>query len=366
MKRRNKHVLLFFVSLLLLCSSLFAYEEGEQNYKSKILYSKAIHYPKVVFTKQRFSVTLELSIFLPDEQFFKIVTNIGNGTNIDLIENDIVWYVNNNNKYETTLLFKAQEEKFIFPKMDITVMDRDGTILDSEIVKIPQIDFRKIAINQERYSNIIATELSVISAKSRQYSNEEIMVLLEMDGVNGNLEEFFLSRYKNQGLKDIVAKENQQKIFYFVMVPIFEKEINFEYYNPTESKFVKVNIPIEIKEELVSTQTDLNPYENDLDFYKKIALIIVVFLLLILFLFRSKKIYLVVAIALMIYIIVISLPNKKIVLQANEKVYILPTQNSTIFKILKHNEEVEVIGENDTKEYQKILFQNNQIGWIKK
>ena len=365
MIRNTNNIFIVFVLLILSLSQLLAFENETTSYKSKVLYSKYTNYPKVVFTKQRFNVSLELSIFLPDDQFFKIATNIGDGENIELLEKDLIWYMNENNKYETTLLFKAQEENFVFPDIRVTVLSRDGNIFDSEIVIKPKIDFRQIAINQEQYSNIIASELEIKSVKSRQYSNEEIMVLLEIDGIDGNLEEFFLSKYKNQGIKDIEIKDNKQKIFYFVMVPIFEKELNFEYYNPNESQFVKVQVPIDVKEELVSTQTDLNPYENDFDFYKRIAFIIFILLLLMLYLFKSKKIFLFLALVCMVYLIILILPNKTLLLKANEKVYILPTQNSTIFKILRNNEEVEVLGTNGTQEYKKVLFKNNQIGWIK-
>ena len=365
MIRKSNNIFIVFVLFILSFANLFALESQENIYKSKVLYSKYKNYPKVVFTKQRFNVSLELSIFLPDDQFFKITTNIGDGKNIELLEKDLIWYMNENNKYETTLLFKAQDDDFEFPNITVTVLNRDGDIFDSEVVKKPVIDFRKIAINQEHYSNIIASQLEVKSAKARQYSNEEIMVLLEIDGNEGNLEEFFLSKYKNQGIKDIEIKDSQQKIFYFVMVPIFEKELSFEYYNPLKSQFIKIDVPIDIKEELVSTQTDLNPYENDFDFYKRIALIIFILLLLMVYLFKSKKIFLIIALICMIYLIVLLLPNKTLILKANEKVYILPTQNSTVFKILRHNEEVEVLGTNDTQKYKKVLFKNNQIGWIK-
>jgi uncharacterized pyridoxamine 5'-phosphate oxidase family protein len=65
----------------------------------------------------------------------------------------------------------------------------------------------------------------------------------------------------------------------------------------------------------------------------------------------------------MTILIIMMQPNEKIVLEKNEKVYILPTQNSTVFKIVSEREEVEVLNKKD--EFTKVLFTNKNIGWIK-
>ena len=46
------------------------------------------------------------------------------------------------------------------------------------------------------------------------------------------------------------------------------------------------------------------------------------------------------------------------------KVYILPTNNSTVFKRLESKKIVEIINKNDS--FFKVLFRNQSIGWIKK
>lgn len=363
---RTNSLLFIFVSYFLLACTLHGNEDISQEKEkstAKVLYAKYQSFPKIVYSKQRFNVVLELNVFLDDDQFFRITSDLDNGKNITLTNKEIIWYMNDDNQYEATLNFKINDKKFVFPSITISLFDRSGKLIDSLVLKKPNIQFRKIAINQERYSNIIADKLQVVSSKARQFSNDEIMLLLEMDATNGNLEDFFLEKYKNQGIKDIVVSKKSQKIFYFVMVPIFEKEVVFNYYNPKTKEFIGISVPIELKEELVSTQTNLNPYENDMTFYKKIILIMVILILLMIYLFRKKRKYLIIAMLVMIILISFYLPNKKILIKANEKVYILPTQSSTIFKILKENEEAEILKEIDG--YTKILFKNNQIGWIK-
>jgi hypothetical protein len=94
-------------------------------------------------------------------------------------------------------------------------------------------------------------------------------------------------------------------------------------------------------------------------FYKRMIAIVIIMIYLI----RKKKKYLYVAMVLMIALLTYSLPNQTMVLEGDEKVYILPTQNSTVFKILKESEEVEILNRVDG--YIKVLFKNNQIGWVK-
>jgi hypothetical protein len=366
---RNKLFFTLFVSIFF-ALSFYANEINqtqEPQYQAKVLYTKYKSYPNVIYTKQRFTVSLSLSVYLDDEQFFKISSELLNGKDIELLNDEIIWNMNDDKKYETTLNFKAESENFSFPDINISIFDRNGILIDYEILKKPTIDYRKIAINQKRYSNVIATFLEVTNVKATQFSNDEIMVILEVESENGNLEEFQIAKYENQGLKDIIYNKNNnyQKIYYFVMVPIFEKTISFEYYNPDFSRFITVTVPIELKEELVSTQTNLNPYENDMDFYKMVILIGIVVIFLAIYLIRKKRKYLIISMLVMSIVLTFALPNNKIVLKANEKVYILPTANSTVFKILKNPEEVEELGFNDTKEYKKVLFKNNQIGWVK-
>jgi hypothetical protein len=56
-------------------------------------------------------------------------------------------------------------------------------------------------------------------------------------------------------------------------------------------------------------------------------------------------------------------PNKTITVKNHTKVYILPTANSTVFKILKEEQKGQVLIKKE--KFSKILFKNNSVGWIK-
>jgi uncharacterized pyridoxamine 5'-phosphate oxidase family protein len=58
------------------------------------------------------------------------------------------------------------------------------------------------------------------------------------------------------------------------------------------------------------------------------------------------------------------IPNSRIILPKDTKIYILPTSSSTIYKIVQKKSEVEVLIKKD--KFIKVLFKNKNIGWVKK
>jgi len=341
---------------------LFCYANANE-IKSKILYAKYIQYPKVVYTKQQFSTTIETNILLPDNQPFSFSTHIQPSNDIEQLTQDITWYEIEPNKYQAKFKYKVKNQVFKLPTIDITITDENGTILDNTIVKKPNIIFRKIAIDKNRYSNIIANDLYINEVKVKQYTNNKLLCVISLTGIKSNLEEFHLNNYKTQGEQDLVTNDDKQILYYYVIIPSHTQNIIFNYYNSLNNEFVNVTIPIELKEDLVSTQTNLNPYDSDMLFYQKISLMIFIIIFIMIYYFKRKFILLLVAVILMTILINISLPNKTIILPPNTKVYILPTSHSTVFKIVQDNEKVEVL--KTIGKYKKVLFSNNHIGWIK-
>jgi len=334
------------------------------NIKAKVLYAKYINPPKIVYTKQRFTLDININILLPKEQDFSISTDIGNGLNIEKITEDISWIKTSEHTYSTKLIYKVKNGKFILPNVNITISDINNTYIDNFILQKPKITYRNIAINQKRYSNVIASFLEVSSVTTKQYTNDELLSVLVINAKNSNLEEFYLSSYETQKIVDISWDEDIQTLYYSVILPKHEKYIYFEYYNSIEDKFILIKTAVNLKEDLVSTQTDLNPYENDMIYYKKITLGVIVLFFMMIYYFRRKFKYLFIGILFMTFFIILMIPNQRMIVEENTKVYILPTKNSTIYKIVDEQQEVEILIQNDN--FLKILFKNGNLGWIKK
>ena len=354
---------IIILSALTLSANNITQIEKSSLIKSKLLYAKYKSYPKIVYTKQRFEVVLQINVLVPLGEEFTISTRFTEPKNIERLTTDITWYKKSETIYETTFEYKVNNKRFSLPSLEIVLYDINNTILDEVKIKPPKITYRKIAINQKRYSNIIASDLNINSIRTKQYTNNELLSLISISAKNSNLEEFNLENYEHQGQKDLSMDDGIQTLYYFVIIPSHIKNIRFEYYNSLSDEFITVELPIILKEELVSTQTDLNPYESSMLIYKRIGLGIVVFIFLMIYFFTKKGKYLFIAIFFMTFIINTMMPKDKMTIAKDTKVYILPTINSTVYKIVEKNQEVEILNKNE--KFIKILFKNKNIGWIK-
>jgi hypothetical protein len=335
------------------------------NINTKMLYISYTKIPKTVYTKQRFEVKIKANIlFSQNESLYTIHTSFNhNKSSVELLTQDIIWQKIDDNNYETALQFKVTKHSAILPQIDISIHDNENKIIDTSHLLNKKLTYRKIAINQEIYSNIIAKEFTVQSIKTKQYNNKELIHVLAIIAKESNLEEFYLNKYTNQGRKVLDSFDNRQMLYYFVITPNNIKKINFDYFDTTLNAFNNINININLNEELVSTQTDLNPYENDMFIYKIIAIAVVVMFFLIMYYFKKDFFFLFFAVIFMTLLIFLMWPNDSIIIKKNTKVYILPTSNSTVFHIVNETQKVKLLIK---KEYfSKILFSNKRIGWIK-
>lgn len=354
----------YFLTIVLLfalkTTALFANEEIE----SKELYLEYSSYPKRVFTGQNFEIKLKALILKDPTLYDKIVTTFTSEENITILTTDVEWIKNKSSEYTATIRYKVYENDFTLPKITLA-LGKDEDIIDFISIDSPPIKYEKIAVNQKLFSNIIAKDLEVLTVKTKQYTNTILHTTINLKAIDSNLEDFKLNSYEgDQGINSLENRYPEQNLYYYVMIQSHIKEIKFNYYNTTSKTFVMINIPIMLEEELVSTQTELNPYNSSILIYKQIATGAMLLIFILLFAFSRKNIYLIfitIFVALMAYLFI---PNKKIILNEGINVYILPANNSTIFKTLESKNLVEVV--NDNEDFMKVLFENESIGWIKK
>jgi hypothetical protein len=356
--------------LKILISSVFiliatSFLSANTKLESKVLYLTYTKIPKIVYTKQRFELSIKANILISQANIpYTIHTSFQDNTStLKLINEDIIWKKIDENNYETSLQFKVDNHSAKLPKIVISLHDEDNKIIDKSTLNSQKITYRKIAINQQKYSNIIAKDFTVQNIKTKQYTNKELIHILAIIATESNLEEFHINPYKMQGVKVLDSFDNRQMLYYFVITPRNIKSIDFNYFNSSLNKFVDMKIDINLQEELVSTQTDLNPYENDMFIYKTIAIAVVVMFFLVLYYFKNEFFFLFFAVIFMTLLIYMMWPNPNIKVNKNTKVYILPTSNSTIFYIVKESQQVKLLIKKNN--FSKILFSNNRIGWIK-
>jgi len=136
------------------------------------------------------------------------------------------------------------------------------------------------------------------------------------------------------------------------------------YYNSKQKTFKEITIPLILQNELVSTQTDLNPNDSSFEKYKKVAVLVLFFIFLGLYIWKRKKFLLVITVILLIISILYYMPNETGVVKKDSYIYILPTKNSTIFFKLDSEQKVEKLQKRNG--FVKVIGIDNQfIGWVK-
>ncbi|PLY04833.1 MAG: hypothetical protein C0625_15490 [Arcobacter sp.] len=331
---------------------------------SKNLYLSYLSYPTHIYKNQRFEV--DVKALITRENFDYIQTRFLNGKNMTPLNPNESWKKSDNEgTYTNKFFFKAYESKFKMPTLEVRLY-KNKTLVESRRIDAQEVSFSEIAKSDERFTNVIAKDFKIINSKSKQYTNKQALTIIDIEAMNSNLEDFYIKGIAEQGITVIEDEYPSQHVIYYLVIPIHKKSIIFNYYNTTLRKFEKITVPIVLDEELVSTQTDLNPNNSSFEFYKKIGMGILSLLSLILFIWKRKYIFLILFLILTIIFILFAMPNKTIKLKANSVIYILPTKNSTIFQ--KVTNEVIVEDMKRKNGFVKIMFGaggNNFIGWVK-
>ncbi len=340
-------------------------EQPSIQYVSKNLYPSYIYYPKHVYNNQRFEVVVKALITRKD--FDLIQTRFLDANNMAPLNPEQEWIKSGDedNTYMNKFYFKASDKNFKMPAIEV-LLYKGKEIAESRILKSLDISFSQIAKGDENFSQVIASELNLVISKTKQYTNKEVLTIIDINAQNSNLEDFFLKGIEEQGITSLEDNYPQQRLIYYFVIPIHKKNILFTYYNTTKNRLEKLIIPIVLEEELVSTQTDLNPNNSNFEFYKKVAVGVFGLFIFIIFVWKRKKIYLFFSLVFIGIFIVLMIPNKMVKLKANSVIYILPTKNSTIFK--KVSNEIIVEDMKRKNGFVKIMFGSkgqNYIGWVK-
>lgn len=369
----------------LLISSLFAYddftnnetsvfdqsnsatqvEEKEVYYDSKNLYLSYIDYPKNIYKNQRFEI--EVKALITRSNVDTIQTNFINGLNMEPLNLDSTWepLEGERNTYINKFYFKSYENNFKLPDIQVSLYSSNN-LVEQRVLSAPEINFLEVAKGDKNFSNIIASKLTIVDSKSKQYTNKEALTVIDIQALNSNLEDFRISGYEEQGITLIEDEYPNQHMIYYVVIPIHTKSVIFNYFNTQTNRLEKINLPIKFDEELVSTQTDLNPNNSNFEFIKKIIVASIALLFLILFIWKRNYLYLVLFLLTLIVFILFVMPNKTVRLKANSVIYILPTKNSTIFQKVATQTIVEDMKRKNG--FVKIMFkinENKYIGWVK-
>ena len=332
---------------------------------SKNLYLSYKNFPKQIYKNQRFEV--DVKALITRTNYDRIETHFIDGLNMSPLNAQNPWNqsIESKNVFENKYYFKAYDSNFLLPTIEVKLFD-NNFLVESRKLLPPKINFSEVAKGDNSFSNIIAKDLKILNTKSKQYTNKQALTIIELEANFSNFEDFFINGFEEQGITLIEDNYPKQYMIYYVVIPIHQKNISFTYFSTSKNGLEKILIPIKFEEELVSTQTDLNPNNSSFEFYKKVAIGVIAVLFLILFIWKRRYLYLVLFLAFTIAFMLFAMPNKIVKLKENTVIYILPTKNSTIFQKVSRSVDVEQMKKKNG--FVKIMFKRGEdkyIGWVK-
>ncbi|WP_428025232.1 hypothetical protein [Arcobacter sp.] len=335
----------------------------DDNSKEKNIYLSYKSFPEKIFKNQRFEIVLKAII--PVKDYDKIETRFINSQNMNVLNPESPWIEQEDKTFENKFYFKAYENSFVIPTFQVAIY-KDLQLVEVENIKPKEVSFSEIGKNIDNFSHVIAKDLVINAHKTKQYNNDELITIMDINAVESNLEDFYIKDVKEQGISKIEDNYPEQNLLYYLVLPVHAKKIDFSYYNTIEKRFVTIKIPIILENELVSTQTDLNPNKSNILLYKRVIFGSLFVVFLIIFIWKRKKIYLIFTLISCIGALIYSIPNKTSILKKDSYVYILPTKKSTIFQKTDKDYIVEVSIKRG--EFVKIIVEQgdkSMIGWVK-
>ncbi len=329
----------------------------------KNIYLTYKSFPEKIFKNQRFEVVLKAIITAED--YDKIETRFINSENMNVLNPESAWVELEDKTYENKFYFKAYEDSFVMPTFQVAIY-KNLELIEVENIEPKELAFSEIGKNINNFSLVIAKDLVINAHKTKQYNNDELITIMDINAMESNLEDFYIKGIEEQGISKIDDNYPEQNLLYYLVLPVHTKKLDFSYYNSLEKKYVTIKIPIILENELVSTQTDLNPNKSNILFYKRVALGGLFVIFFIIYIWKRKKIYLILTLISCIGTLIYSIPNKTSLLKKDSYIYILPTKKSTIFQKTDKDHVVEVSIKRG--EFIKIIVEQgdkSMIGWVK-
>ncbi len=316
-----KHLIIFLSSLLFAGNLIIQYPNLKKEY-----YNSQI-------------IDLQIKIITPKE------TNL---TFIPPFESEMNITRQNNLIYTADIKYKNDGE---IKKFFIVSSNIYKEITLNELYK--SVPLEKI----KDFCNVLADNLKISNIISSKYDKTKNMLSFTIEAKNANLKDFTLHT-KDENLTVV----SPDKATFFTLIDNNIKNLKFYYFDTLIDNYKKTEIPINIKEETISTQTNLNPEENTLFTPLNILSLSIIAFLIIIFLVYQKIWLIIPPLLLTGFLIYNNLPKGDAFLNRGTKIYILPTKNSTVFYESPIGTKVKILKK--TKNYTKIQFQN-KIGWIK-
>lgn len=306
--------------------------------------------------------TIELTAKTDEKTDFDFELSFNKNDSLVFLNPSVKWQ-QNGNEYTTTLWFEAKDVNAELLQIVVN-LTRNKESFQQASLNISPLQFKRVSAGKN-FAHLVAKELVIKRVKSDYFDDKNLVMIVEFEAKEANLKNFWLDNEKliQQRVDGFRGDFNNSTAFYSAVFSPNLNELHFSYYNTTTQNLESVDLKVELSDEKVSTQTDLNPKNNDLIFYKRLGLWVLAAVFAVIFVFKRNYIFFAIALLAFIISFFIGASNTQMaILKANSRAKILPTMQSTYFYTSEKDEEVEILGKR--KEWVKVLLQDGKIGWV--
>ncbi|MRI58450.1 MAG: hypothetical protein C6H99_02975 [Epsilonproteobacteria bacterium] len=255
-----------------------------------------------------------------------------------------------------TIYFKALHPKASLPSIVVTT--RHGTF------HIPSRPLTVTTLKPPKdFCGVLAKDLKILKHQAIQYNKELNLIVMRLGMELGNGEDFHLPYAQKEQIKEYNLTFPSLKILYYAIIPSSITKLKFSYFDTDTREFKRLFFDIRVKDESVSTQSDIKPTE---DRHKTLKIVLIASLggvLVLLAIWKRSWLSGLFGVGLIALAIYLSIPLKKVCVKKGSKIYILPTKKSTIFRI--NHQRRSYIKLNEVNGYIKIKLSQDRIGWVK-
>ena len=255
-----------------------------------------------------------------------------------------------------TFYFKASNVDIRIPKLYIS-SDYGETSLESNTI------FIKTLKQREDFCQVLAADMKIKNSQVSNYDEKSHIVTLSIEAFEANLEDMQLNNVQESGVESLKRNNAKVEAEYYVVLPQEKKQLKFTYFNTIKKQYVFLEVPVEVADASVTTQSDLNPKEDSFEKLKKYTFMFFVGFFFIMFLFKRDFFYLVFGVVSLITLLTFYIPHKKICVKQGSSLYILPTQTSTISTKIDQKLDTMLLGEREG--FKKVEYKEGIIGWVK-
>lgn len=255
-----------------------------------------------------------------------------------------------------TFYFKASNTDIRIPRLFISSESGEESLA-------PNTVFIQSLQQREDFCQVLAADMRVKNSQVSNYDEKSHIVTLSIEAFEANLEDMRLDKVQESGVENIKRDFAKVEAEFYVVLPLEEKLLKFTYFNTIKKQYVSLEVPVEVLDASVTTQSDLNPKEDSFDKLKKYTFMSLVGFFFIMFLFRRDFFYLVFGAVSLITLLTFYIPHKKICVKQGAPLYILPTQTSTVSTKIDQKLDTMLLSERDG--FKKVEYKEGIIGWIK-